>query len=100
MLPEIGGKFSSWAKEDQNLNELDELLMEHDLLNEAPSGKQNNRSGISATVNVISRANGTSSPDHFDFEEVMDELEDDNGIDSGGADLQLRKGDSSGSGNR
>ena len=57
MLPEIGGKFSSWAKEDQNLNELDELLMEHDLLNEAPAGKQNNRSGISATVNVISRAN-------------------------------------------
>ena len=32
MLPEIGHKFSSWAKEDQNLNELDELLMDHDLL--------------------------------------------------------------------
>ena len=32
MLPEIGHKFSSWAKEDQNLNELDELLAEHDLL--------------------------------------------------------------------
>ena len=36
-LPEIGHKFSSWAKEDQNLNELDELLMEHDLINESPS---------------------------------------------------------------
>ena len=32
MLPEIGHKFSSWAKEDQNLNELDELFMDHDLL--------------------------------------------------------------------
>ena len=36
-LPEIGHKFSSWAKEEQNLNELDELLMEHDLLNESPA---------------------------------------------------------------
>ena len=43
MLPEIGGKFSSWAKEDQNLNELDELLMEHDLLNENPAKKGANR---------------------------------------------------------
>ena len=34
MLPEIGHKFSSWAKEDQNLNELDELLAEHDLMAE------------------------------------------------------------------
>ena len=33
-LPEIGHKFSSWTKEDQNLSELDELLMDHDLLNE------------------------------------------------------------------
>ena len=32
MLPEIGHKFSSWSKDDQNLNELDELLNEHDLL--------------------------------------------------------------------
>ena len=32
MLPEIGHKFSSWAKDDQNLNELDELLNDHDLL--------------------------------------------------------------------
>ena len=39
MLPEIGHKFSSWAKEDQNLNELDELLMEHDLLVESPAGR-------------------------------------------------------------
>ena len=101
MLPEIGGKFSSWAKEDQNLNELDELLMEHDLLNDAPAaGKQNNRSGISATVNVIHRHNGNNSPDHFDFEEVMDELGDDAGIEAGGGDLELRKGNSSGSGNR
>ena len=39
MLPEIGHKFSSWAKEDQNLNELDDLLMEHDLLNESAAAK-------------------------------------------------------------
>ena len=32
MLPEIGHKFSSWAKDDQNLNELDELLNDHDLI--------------------------------------------------------------------
>ena len=36
-LPEIGSKFSSWAKQEENLNELDELLMEHDLLNESPA---------------------------------------------------------------
>lgn len=40
MLPEIGGKFSSWAKEDQNLNELDELLMEHDLIAEKTIGSK------------------------------------------------------------
>ena len=63
MLPEIGHKFSSWAKEDQNLNELDELLMEHDLLTETPSGAgQNARGGISATIHVT-RANGTATPD-------------------------------------
>lgn len=38
MLPEIGHKFSSWSKEDQNLNELDELLMEHDLLAQPAGG--------------------------------------------------------------
>ena len=88
MLPEIGHKFSSWAKEDQNLNELDELLMEHDLLNEQGAGKGNNRSGISATVHVT-RANGTSSPDQFDFEDVIDEFAD--GIEAGGADLEDAK---------
>ena len=63
-LPEIGHKFSSWAKEEQNLNELDELLMEHDLLNESPATGQKSqiRTGISAMVHVT-RPNGTLSPD-------------------------------------
>ena len=89
-LPEIGHKFSSWSKEDQNLNELDELLAEHDLMAENAGGKHS-KSGISATIHVT-RANGTSSPDNFDFEEVMDEFGD--GIEAGGADLtQKRAGD-------
>ena len=61
MLPEIGHKFSSWSKEDQNLNELDELLMEHDLLTPAGAAskvKHGNPSSISATIHVT-RANGT-----------------------------------------
>ena len=78
MLPEIGHKFSSWAKEDQNLNELDELFMDHDLLGqENPGGaaqRQPNKSGISASIQVRSAANRTNSPDQFDFEEVMDEF--------------------------
>jgi len=85
MLPEIGHKFSSWTKEDQNLNELDELLMEHDLMAETSAGRKPNRSGISATIHVT-RANRTSSPDQFDFEEVMDEFGD--GIETGGVDLE------------
>ena len=54
-LPEIGHKFSSWTKEDQNLSELDELLMDHDLLNEAPAGSKSQiRNGgmISAQIHV------------------------------------------------
>ena len=100
MLPEIGHKFSSWAKEDQNLNELDELLMEHDLLTETPSGAgQNARGGISATIHVT-RANGTGTPDQFDFEDVMDEF---GVIEAGGAELEESRknragNDSSGSG--
>ena len=44
MLPEIGHKFSSWAKEDQNLNELDELFMDHDLLGQDnPGGAAHHR---------------------------------------------------------
>ena len=78
MLPEIGHKFSSWAKDDQNLNELDELLNDHDLLggqeNPGAAQRQAHKSGISATIHVRSSANGTSSPDQFDFEEVMDEF--------------------------
>ena len=81
MLPEIGHKFSSWSKEDQNLNELDELLAEHDLMAENAGGK-GNRSGISATVHVKKADGRTSSPDNFDFEEVMDEFGD--GIEAGG----------------
>lgn len=90
-LPQIG-KFSSWTKEDQNLNELDELLMEHDLLNESPAaGKKLNRpSGISATIHVTSKVatnrQRSTSPDHFDLEEVMDEFGD--GIEAGGGDLE------------
>ena len=84
-LPEIGHKFSSWAKEEQNLNELDELLMEHDLLNDGGPAKQPNRSGISATIHVT-RQNGTQSPDQFDFEDVIDEFGD--GIEAGGGDLE------------
>lgn len=90
MLPEIGHKFSSWAKEDQNLNELDELLAEHDLLsseNPDEAARQANRSGISATIHIRSSANGTSSPDQFDFEDVMDEFGGD-AIEAGGADLE------------
>ena len=38
--------------------------------------KKGNRggAGISATIHVT-RANGTSSPDHFDLEEGMDEID-------------------------
>lgn len=76
------------------MNELDELLMEHDLLNESPvnSGKAaagGRAAPISATIHVT-RANGTSSPDHFDFEDVMEELGTD-GIEHGGGDLDDEK---------
>ena len=78
MLPEIGHKFSSWAKEDQNLNELDELFMDHDLIGQDKKGGAQrhpvNKSGISASIQVRSAANRTNSPDQFDFEEVMDEF--------------------------
>jgi hypothetical protein len=86
MLPEIGHKFSSWAKEDQNLNELDELLNDHDLLgNPDSAARQVNRSGISATVHVRSQANRANSPDQFDVEEVLDEF--------GGGDIESGKVD-------
>jgi len=81
-LPEISHKFSSWAKEDQNLNELDELLMEHDLLQEslAAGSKGHLRAQIQVT-----RANG-NSPDCFDLEEVMDEFGEN--LDSGGGNIE------------
>ena len=81
MLPEIGHKFSSWAKDDQNLNELDDLLMEHDLLAQPAGGpRQNYKAAAAAAM----RQHGASSPDNFDFEEVMDEF---GGIEAGGGDL-------------
>lgn len=105
MLPEIGGKFSSWAKEDQNLNELDELLMEHDLLNENPASSkvagQSSANGrgtqISASVHVRSKENRTASPDQFDFEDVIEEFGD--GIEAGGGDLEERHQRVKGNGN-
>ena len=71
--------------------------MEHDLLNESPAGSAHGKVGaagrtpapISATIHVT-RANGTSSPDHFDFEDVMEEFGAD-GIEHGGADLDDSK---------
>ena len=119
VLPEIGGKFSSWAKEDQNLNELDELLMEHELLAENAGGQKNGSgrhparvggTGISASVHVRSAAahnnhnsghNKGGSPELIDdFEDVIEEFAD--GIEAGGGDLEdhrtngQQKGNSSG----
>lgn len=63
--------------------------MEHDLLNESPANKKQNRSGISATITVTKNgaAARAASPDHFDLEEVIDEFGDD-GIEAGGGDLE------------
>ena len=94
-LPEIGHKFSSWTQEDQNLNELDELLMEHDLIVGSPGvgGKPSKHNGGSAGgLNNFLRANRSGephSPEHFDFEEVIDEFGD--SIEAGGADLENQK---------
>jgi len=82
-LPEISHKFSSWDKQDQNLNELDELLMEHDLINESPSAaKAQPRKGL-----LPVGRNRDHSPDQFDLEEVIDEFGD-SSIEAGGVDLE------------
>ena len=52
MLPEIGHKFSSWSKEDQNLNELDDLLMEHDLLAQPAGGPRQNKQAAAVSAAI------------------------------------------------
>ena len=67
-LPSLGNKFSSWNNTEASLNELDELLMEHDLIMNP---------GDSSTPLKNEESRESQPDEQIDFEEVMDELGDD-----------------------
>ena len=82
-LPSLGNKFSSWNNTEASLNELDELLMEHDLI-------MNPGDNNTPLKNEESRE---SHPDEqIDFEEVMDELGDDLSGQDNQSPLQNKRG--------
>ena len=69
-LPSLANKFSSWTSKEASLNELDELLMEHDLL----MNPQTIENGTGQKPHAESRGSNQDDGDPIDFEEVMDEF--------------------------
>ena len=82
-LPSLGNKFSSWNNTEASLNELDELLMEHDLLMNPGDG---------STPNKHEESRESQPEEQIDFEEVMDELGEDLSGQDNQSPLQRKRG--------